>query len=78
MKPCFTQQRLAAFTLGLLLCAISIAAPVLQQHSLKIDGKERRYYHLTDTDATSPGQPIILVSGSGCDDPPAAVFCAIS
>ena len=46
----------------------SVAAPVLKEHEIKIDGKARRYFHLTDTAAASPGQAIILVSGSGCDD----------
>ncbi|BBB64731.1 hypothetical protein UNDYM_0478 [Undibacterium sp. YM2] len=51
-----------------LFCASAIAAPVLQEHSIKIDGKQRRYYHLSDTAATTSGHPVLLVSGSGCDD----------
>lgn len=49
-------------------CASSLAAPVLQEHSIKIDGKQRRYYHLSDPAAATHGHPILLVSGSGCDD----------
>lgn len=49
-------------------CASAMAAPVLQEHSIKIDGKQRRYYHLSDPAAITPGRPILLVSGSGCDD----------
>ncbi|MDP1977731.1 S9 family peptidase [Undibacterium sp.] len=49
-------------------CASAMAAPVLQEHSIKIDGKQRRYYHLSDPAAITPGRPVLLVSGSGCDD----------
>lgn len=57
-------------TLGLvtLFSASCMAAPVLQEHTIKIDGKQRRYYHLSDTAAAQNGPPILLVSGSGCDD----------
>ncbi|MBI3727775.1 MAG: alpha/beta hydrolase [Burkholderiales bacterium] len=51
-----------------LFCASAMAAPVLQEHSIKIDGKQRRYYHLSDAAAANAGPPILLVSGSGCDD----------
>ena len=51
-----------------LFCASVMAAPVLQEHSIKIDGKQRRYYHLSDAAGENPGPPILLVSGSGCDD----------
>ena len=54
--------------MGILCNASCMAAPVLQEHEIKIDGKSRRYYHLTDAAADKPGQTIILVSGSGCDD----------
>nr|WP_277623932.1 alpha/beta hydrolase [Undibacterium sp. TS12] len=45
-----------------------LAAPFLQEHTIKIDGKQRRYYHLSDVATAKPGPPILLVSGSGCDD----------
>lgn len=51
-----------------LFCASTMAATVLQEHSIKIDGKQRRYYHLSDPAATTHGHPVLLVSGSGCDD----------
>jgi pimeloyl-ACP methyl ester carboxylesterase len=45
-----------------------MAVPVLQELSINIDGKQRRYYHLSDPAAVSLGRPILLVSGSGCGD----------
>ncbi|MFZ6760296.1 alpha/beta hydrolase family protein [Undibacterium sp. Ji50W] len=49
-------------------CVSSMAAPVLQEHHTEIDGKQRRYYHFFDPLALHPGQVILLVSGSGCND----------
>lgn len=56
---------LAFATLGSAPC---LAVPVLREHSIKIDGKQRRYYHLSDPAVVGLGRPILLVSGSGCDD----------
>lgn len=53
---------------GVLGSVASMAAPVLQEHSIQIDGKQRRYYHLSDPDAKNSGQAVLLISGSGCDD----------
>jgi hypothetical protein len=41
---------------GALCATSSVAAPVLQQHEIEIDGTSRRYFHLTDTAASHPGQ----------------------
>lgn len=63
-----SQIRRTVLVLATLFSASCLAVPVLQEHSIKINGKQRRYYHLTDTAAVNSGPPILLVSGSGCDD----------
>ncbi|MBV7538740.1 alpha/beta hydrolase [Duganella sp. sic0402] len=52
----------------LLLSAAAQAARVLDQATINIAGKERRYYHLHDTGNFSAATPILLLHGSGCKD----------
>ncbi|MFZ6746880.1 alpha/beta hydrolase family protein [Undibacterium sp. JH2W] len=68
MNTISSQIRHTVLVLATLFSAACVAAPVLQEHIIKIDGKQRRYYHLSDVAVTNPGQTILLVSGSGCDD----------
>jgi pimeloyl-ACP methyl ester carboxylesterase len=42
------------------------AARVLDEGTVSINGQQRRYYHLHDTEAV--GTPILLLHGSGCRD----------
>ncbi|MDB5989993.1 MAG: putative alpha/beta hydrolase superfamily protein [Herbaspirillum sp.] len=46
----------------------AIAARVLEESSISINGEERPYFHLHDSESTNDGPIILLVSGSGCDD----------
>ncbi|MFZ6799068.1 dienelactone hydrolase family protein [Undibacterium sp. Di24W] len=51
-----------------IISSASFAATTLQEHRIKIDGQQRRYYHLSNPAATQTGTPIFLINGSGCDD----------
>lgn len=68
MKFISSQISCAVLVLTTLFSTSCLAAPFLQEHTIKIDGKQRRYYHLSDVATAKPGPPILLVSGSGCDD----------
>lgn len=51
-----------------LLSTSVLAARVLDEATVTIDGKERRYYHLHDTGNAAAATPILLLHGSGCRD----------
>ncbi|PXX42403.1 alpha/beta hydrolase family protein [Undibacterium pigrum] len=68
MNSISSQIRLSILVLTSLFSVSCMAAPVLQEHTIKIDGKQRRYFHLSNTAAAHSGPAILLVSGSGCDD----------
>lgn len=51
-----------------LLVTSAFAARVLDEGSITINGQERRYYHLHDTDNAGAAMPILLLHGSGCKD----------
>ncbi|MQA41900.1 hypothetical protein [Rugamonas aquatica] len=62
------RQLLTHAALATLVATPAFAARVLDEATLKIDGQERRYYHLRDTETPDVAQPIVLLSGSGCKD----------
>ncbi|WP_168167415.1 alpha/beta fold hydrolase [Duganella sp. HH105] len=62
------RQLLTHAVLATLVTTPAFAARVLDEATLKIDGQERRYYHLRDTETPGLAQPILLLSGSGCKD----------
>lgn len=51
-----------------LLTTSALAARVLDERSIQIDGQARRDYHLHDAVDHGPATPIVLLSGSGCKD----------
>ena len=51
-----------------LLATSAFAARVLEEATIRIDGQERRYYHLHDPGSPGAAVPVVLLSGSGCKD----------
>ncbi len=51
-----------------LLTTSALAARVLDERTIQIEGQARRYYHLHDAEDHGPATPIVLLSGSGCKD----------
>lgn len=56
------------FVSGALVAASALAERMLEEATIQIDGKQRRYYRLHDVPANEKAIPILLVSGSGCRD----------
>jgi hypothetical protein len=56
------------------MCCISLmmngvmATQLVSESTVLIQGQERRYFHLYDSEYTENGPTILLMSGSGCDD----------
>lgn len=59
---------MAVLAFTIVASAPCLAVPVLQEHSMTIEGKQRRYYRFFDPAVASLDRPVLLISGSGCID----------